>query len=398
MLEEFTVDNYKSLINVTFRPRQQNLLLGMNNAGKTNLCQALMFVGMSARSPLVDCAQLIAGGPFGMTNFYLGKTTIDFHVKASVPFSPVSTEPEILTFRYDLSLSYQPPRGADPSEVLQVESESLRVSGVSFDEVELLSNTRSGGYRLLNETSHFRGDPDYVEGTIPRDATMLSRLYDSTAHPRAECFKRYLSRWQHYAITPPGWRETGYQPHQFVLSSDGSNLASVIYHLKTTNEREYRNLLRHLQRIEPAVELINFFPPQQNYVFMFFEDRMGNRLHAENASPGTLRFLAIAYVLFCQPALAPPPLIVVEEPENGVYVGLFKDLVETLYELSNGPQVIFTSHSPYFIDLFDTRLESVFVMKRGEKHSSLTQPDVATVKARLEKFSLGEQHFREMLG
>ena len=103
-------------------------------------------------------------------------------------------------------------------------------------------------------------------------------------------------------------------------------------------------------------------------------------------------------ILFCQPALGMSPLVLFEEPENGVYVGLFKDLVETLYELSNGPQVIFTSHSPYFIDLFDTRLESVFVMKRGEKHSSLTHPDIATVKARLEKFPLGEQHFREMLG
>jgi predicted ATPase len=397
MLQEFTVDNYKSLINVSFRPRQQNLLLGMNNAGKTNLCQALMFVGMSARSPLVDCAQSIAGGPFGMTNFYLGKTTIDFHVKASVPFSLESREPEILTFRYDLSVSYQPARGAVPSEVLQVESESLRVSGVSLDEVEILLNTRSGGYRLLNETSHLRGAPDYVEGTIPRDATMLSRLYDSTAHPRAECFKRYLSRWQYYAITPLGWG-TGYHPHHFVLSADGSNLASVIYDLKTTNEREYRNLLRYLKRIEPAAELINFSPPQQNYIFMYFEDRMGNRLVSENASPGTLRFLAMAYVLFCQPALSVSPLIIIEEPENGLYVGLFRDFVETLHEMSNGPQVIFTSHSPYFIDLFDAHPESVFVMKRGEKHSSLTQPDVATVKARLEKFSLGEQHFREMLG
>jgi hypothetical protein len=36
-------------------------------------------------------------------------------------------------------------------------------------------------------------------------------------------------------------------------------------------------------------------------------------------------------------------------------------------------------------------------MKRGDQHSSIHQPDAARVKARLEQFSLGDQHFREML-
>ena len=59
--------------------------------------------------------------------------------------------------------------------------------------------------------------------------------------------------------------------------------------------------------------------------------------------------------------------------------------------------MIFTSHSPYFIDLFDDRLDGVFVMKRGEEHSSIVQPDAEKVKARLEKYPLGEMHYREML-
>ena len=48
MLQEFRVDNFKSLINVAFKPQATNLLLGMNNSGKTNLCQALRFVSGSA--------------------------------------------------------------------------------------------------------------------------------------------------------------------------------------------------------------------------------------------------------------------------------------------------------------------------------------------------------------
>ena len=52
MLKEFRVDNYKSLINGVFRPQGMNLLLGMNNSGKTSLCQALQFLSGSASAPL----------------------------------------------------------------------------------------------------------------------------------------------------------------------------------------------------------------------------------------------------------------------------------------------------------------------------------------------------------
>ena len=54
MLREFRVDNFKSLINVVFQPRNANLLTGRNNSGKTNLCQALRFVSGSSAFVLTD--------------------------------------------------------------------------------------------------------------------------------------------------------------------------------------------------------------------------------------------------------------------------------------------------------------------------------------------------------
>ena len=85
MLKEFRVDNFKSLINGVFRPQGMNLLLGMNNSGKTSLCQALQFVSGSAAAPLDRCADAVARGRFGMTNFALDKSTIDFRVRVHVP-------------------------------------------------------------------------------------------------------------------------------------------------------------------------------------------------------------------------------------------------------------------------------------------------------------------------
>jgi len=391
MLEEFRVDNFKSLINVTFRPKKDNLLLGVNNAGKTNLCQALAFLSATARWPLDTCANFTAGGLVGIPNYYFAKDTIDFFVKASVPF-----EAEELTFTYALTISVHTSSTSPPT--LAVETEQSRVSGGGFDDVTLLENTRKG-VRLLNESDHLRGHQTYVDTSAPREATMLSRLYDLQTNPRANCFKKYISSWQYYSLSPEAMR-TGsvrHHPNDVVLRPHGENLASVIYQLKTSDERQYRKILKRLQVMAPKLELINFFVPSEDTIVMILEDNLGNREYAQNMSSGTLRFLGLLYVLSAQPFLMSHPLILVEEPENGICVGFLRELLDMLEEEPWGPQVIFTSHSPYFIDLFDNRLEGVFVLNRGEQHSSITQPDVQKVKTRLEKFPLGEQHFRDML-
>ncbi len=146
------------------------------------------------------------------------------------------------------------------------------------------------------------------------------------------------------------------------------------------------------------MDVINFAVPSEEMIFMYFEDPKSNSMPAANASSGTLRFLGLLYLLLAQPRLSQSPLIMIEEPENGIYVGFLKELLAIARAAEHRPQLVFTSHSPYFIDLFDDRLDSIFVMKSGEQHSSITQPDQAQVKKRLEKYPLGEQHFREMLG
>ena len=76
MLQEFRVDNYKSLINVTFKPHDLNLLIGLNNSGKTNLCQALQFVANSTLFSLDQCADRIALLRKGITNYFFNKSFI----------------------------------------------------------------------------------------------------------------------------------------------------------------------------------------------------------------------------------------------------------------------------------------------------------------------------------
>ena len=389
MLQEFRVDNFKSLINVVFKPREINLLIGRNNSGKTNLCQALRFVSGSSFTTLDACADLAPIWRFGITHFALDKDTTDFYVRADGIY-----EEERLTFEYELTI--KPPDTGLGETTIRLDREVLSVTGEGFDKTVLLENS-AGRIRFLNEKGFMNGARNYVETNASTDATMLQRLYDPEANPRAIHFKRYLTGWVYYDLSPVAMRGSAHQPREHVVAPDGRNLASVLFGLKTTNERAYREFLAVVRKIEPELDLINFNTSLEDHVFMYFEDKSGHPLSVANASSGTLRFLALAYILMIQDRNNSSPLCIIEEPENGIYVGFLKTLFE---KISLGrSQLVFTSHAPYFIDLFDDRLGGIFVLDRRQGHTSITQPDTARVKKWLEKdFPLGEQHFREMLG
>ena len=105
MLQEFRVDNFKSLINIVFKPQGVNLLLGENNSGKTSLCQALRFVSRSSVLPLDACVDEVVVGRSRLVNFTLDKATTEFYVRAELLNEEASGRSEKLTFEYELTIS-----------------------------------------------------------------------------------------------------------------------------------------------------------------------------------------------------------------------------------------------------------------------------------------------------
>ena len=88
-------------------------------------------------------------------------------------------------------------------------------------------------------------------------------------------------------------------------------------------------------------------------------------------STGTLRVLALL-ALFRHPE--PPPLIVIEEIENGLdprTVHLIIDEIRDVVE-SGRSQVIVTTHSPYLLDLLP--LSSILLVERVEGEPQFNRP------------------------
>ena len=398
MLKRFYVDNFKTHINTTYDAGPVNLLVGMNNSGKTNLCQAMRFVGATSVQSLSQAAILAASEEWSLTNVYLKKSTIDFRVEAELDY-----EGSVFSFVYELTVKVLPTAAVkDAGSRLAVQREVLVVSGGGFNNTVLIQN-EAGQARLLHETRKSLGGAEqYVATNAPVDATMLSRLYDLKDNPRANLFKKYMSSWIYYDLDTLQLRKAEAKILETVLAVDGSNLASVLFNLKNGNERLYRKLIDITRNaIDSRLELLSFFSPAENQVFMFGEDAAGNRFGPWSMSNGTLRFLALGY-LFLTPnnylGIGGSRLVIIEEPETGIYAGHLKELFGLIDRSGANGQFMFTTHAPYFIDLFDDLLEGITITRPGEKNTQLVRPDANKLRTQLESMPLGELHFREMLG
>jgi predicted ATPase len=388
MLTRIDIGNFLSWVDAQVDIKPLNLILGENNAGKSNLCNALRFLSLSANHPLDVCADMLRIPRTLVGNVQNNSTKLHLRICATLSMA------EVGNVEYDYALDLRLPPKKAPEPHIEIELEVLLASWDGWRSVPLLTKTREK-VSLLHEERLAKGkDREFVETTSPNDVSMLSRLYELNTNRLANNFKKYIQSWQFYDLSHYGLREPAYKPNDTVLNVDGSNLASVISNLKKRNEGAYRRLVISLQALEPDLEFINFSGGDtEPNVFMYFDHKSGANLPGWTASSGTLRFLALAYVLTEQPILDFKPLAMIEEPENGIYVGHLKRLLRMAESNECRTQTILTSHSPYLIDLFDDKLDSVFITRSQSHRSEIRLIDASQARKLLETMSLGEQHF-----
>jgi predicted ATPase len=286
---------------------------------------------------------------------------------------------------------------------LKVVDEVLKLTAGRFQQTPLLENHK-GQAKLLHEKRFLGetpGSDNCVATLAPQDATMLSRLYDLDTNHRANLFKRYLQSWSYYNLYPHALRNPEVVNERALIGHDGSNLTKVLYTLHNEKPRLERKIIEMVRTLEPKLDLFTFTAPDPESVYLFLEDQSANRFSTQSISDGTLRFLAMAYLILTQGNLGEAsgwaPLILIEEPENGLYVGHLKLLLERIDPSGRCGQFLFTSHSPYFIDLWDSNLEGLHLLKPGKPSSVLVRPAPDTVRRLLDQMPLGEMHYREML-
>jgi len=318
MLKSFRVNNFKSLLNIEFKPSGSNLIIGPNNSGKTNLCSAINFLSLTSKMPLDMAIQQAVGETWNISNVYAKNDILEIELSCLLPHENYQIQ-----FDYNLKILVNNNIGR---QNLILKEEMLKASGSGLDQTILLENN-NGRVRLFFDNRY----PDIapVEVSYPTDCTMLYRLYDIEAYQWASVFKKYLGSWGYFNFVP--WILRSPNVYQgATLFPNGSNLNLVLYTLHNENPRLEKKIIEALELLEPKLDYFTFMSPKPDIIYYFIEDKYQNKFSAQSISDGTLRYLAMIYLIYStacsEGSNQIKPLYIIEEPENGIYVGHLKSL------------------------------------------------------------------------
>lgn len=149
------------------------------------------------------------------------------------------------------------------------------------------------------------------------------------------------------------------------LAKDGSNIADYLLDIQRLDTGAFEGIVRTMAYVLPYARDLQPALTSELERKAYLQLTESNfKVPGWMLSTGTLRVLALLAVLRHP---KPPPLIVVEEIENGLDPRSIHLLVEEIRTavLAGLTQVVLTTHSPYLLDLL--KLDQLVLVARDEK-------------------------------
>lgn len=376
---------FRSLKDILWEPEALNVVIGPNATGKSNLLRILELISVSAHGGLAKCIQKWGGmEPL----VWDGRTD---QIRFKVKMSPVDKwrDPERESLTYEMEMRRL---GMGGSFVI-----SHELLG-NFFEMEV--GHRPEPFKLL-ERRQLRGvvfdekEKGLItpEESLVEDETLLSMATGAFLQNRhIPSFREQLANWAIYHDLHVNADAPIRQPlvarAERRVDADGQNLISVL-HTLYTGDREFKENINAAMKAafsEDYDELI--FPPaaDQRIQLRVRWRSLRREQSASDLSDGTLRFLFLLAVLASPD---PAPVIAIDEPETGLHPSMLPIIAEYAVDASRRAQIIFTTHSPQFLDAFRQTKPSTLVTEWREGQTILRKLAGETFEYWLKEYSLG---------
>jgi len=198
--------------------------------------------------------------------------------------------------------------------------------------------------------------------------------------------------WQFIMLNPDAMKRPVLQKRtggEIRLNKNGSNIARYLLSIRKLDQAVFASILETLQEILPyAQELQVILGTELEHGVYLQLTEKEQQLASFLLSTGTLRVIALL-ALLRHPK--PPPMIVIEEIENGLDPQTISLIIREIRKVvkAGKTQVIVTTHSPYLLDLL--QLEDIVIVERDTTgQPQFFRPDSEVVLAELKKSTLGK--------
>jgi predicted ATPase len=203
--------------------------------------------------------------------------------------------------------------------------------------------------------------------------------------------REYIASWRFYSafrIAHDKIRKPVPIEQDPVLHEDGGNLSALLFYLLTEHRQRFDELQSALRSMIPDFQGLSVKARGRGEVIAFWQEHGVNEgeLSLADVSDGILRLLCWA-VLAIQPN--PPPLIGIDEPDQGVHPRTLPILAGLFQKASSRTQILLTTHASYFLTQFP--LEAIAIMRKEDGQAIFAKPrDSLTMRAWLDDFGTDE--------
>ena len=361
-----------------------NVLVGPNASGKSNLMEALSLLASAPR----DIQSRIRAG--GGVREWLWKGSDPLPV-ATIEVTTENLKAERTPIRYHLSFRDNFGRFTITDETIE-EAETQPECTVpylfyKFDNGSPVININNDD-GLPERTNHLRTVPP---DEVTFEGSILSLRREPSAYPEltylGDKFRhiRVYDGWDTSKEGPIRSPQSTTQIRDFLLE-DASNLGLVVNKLFARPPIKQK-IMEHVKNVYPLVEDIVLSMRDGTIQVHFHERGLDYPIPASRISDGLLRYLCLLAVLFDPD---PPPLVCVDNPEEGLHPDIIPDLADLLIEASQSSQLIVSTNAEMLVDSLGSVPESVVICEKPEGATRLRRLDAEELKPWLKKYSLGD--------
>lgn len=360
-LKHIKVEGFKSIAKLDLPMENINILIGANGSGKSNLISLFTFLSYLSKGKLRNYIETEGGAErfFHFGTKHTSHMMFDLKVGMNgyhVEFSP-NLDDDSLVFNKEYC-------------TIETSSKIWRLE------------PRKGESGFIREKVSERG---YVE-KYTHEFLEKCRVYHF-----------------HDTGNQARFKKTNKLVNYHYLEKDAANIAPFLYHLKNSRmdryRQSYQQIVSTIQTVAPFFHDFYLEPTgedgDESILLRWTHTKHDAPFSANVLSDGTARFICLA-TLFLQPESHRPDTIILDEPELGLHPAALDVLADIIYATAKDTQVICSTQSVTFANLFAP--EEFIVADAENGVSRFRRLEKESLDHWLEEYGMGDIWAKNLIG